>query len=298
MTRPVFVLGTGRCGSTLVHEVLARHEETGFVTNLDDLRLAPSSAWQNRLWRRLPADVTRKGGTRFAPSEGYRVLAREVSPMIVDPVRDLHARDATPWLRDRLVGFVEDRSRRLDAPVFLHKFTGWPRAGLLRACFPDAVFVEVVRDGRAVANSWLQMPWWRGHRAPAEWNFGPLPPDLERLWLEHDRSFPVLAALSWRRLMTAYDEARAEVPPERWHRVRYEDVVDAPREVFADLLGAMGLTWTDAFGAGFERYRFSAARAEAFRVDLAPRDLADVEEVLAGRLDALGYPREAGRVPQ
>ena len=80
MTRPVFVLGTGRCGSTLVHEVLARHEGTGFVTNLDDLKLARSSAWQNRLWRRLPAEVTRKGGARFAPSEGYRVLAREVEP--------------------------------------------------------------------------------------------------------------------------------------------------------------------------------------------------------------------------
>ena len=54
MTRPVFVLGTGRCGSTLVHEVLARHEGTGFMTNLDDLNLSRSSAWQNTVWRRLP----------------------------------------------------------------------------------------------------------------------------------------------------------------------------------------------------------------------------------------------------
>lgn len=293
MTRPVFVLGTGRCGSTLVHEVLARHEGTGFVTNLDDLKLARSSAWQNRLWRRLPAEVTRKGSARFAPSEGYRVLAREVSPMLVDPVRDLTARDATPWLRDRLTTFVEDRSRRLDAPVFLHKFTGWPRAGLLRVCFPDALFIEVVRDGRAVANSWLQMPWWRGHRGPEDWHFGPLPAELERQWVEKGRSFPVLAALAWSQLMTSYDEARAEVPPDRWLRVRYEDVVEAPRDAFAALLAGMGLTWTDSFGSGFDRYRFSSARAEAFADDLSPADLDDIEAVLGDQLIALGYRRHS-----
>ena len=291
MTRPVFVIGSGRCGSTLVHEVLARHELTGFVTNLDDLKLGRSSAWQNRVWRRLPAEVTRKGGTRFAPSEGYRVLAREVSPMLVDPVRDLNARDATPWLRERMVTFVEDRSRRLAAPVFLHKFTGWPRTGFLRACFPDALFIEVVRDGRAVANSWLQMPWWRGHRGPEDWHFGPLPADLQRLWEEKDRSFPVLAALAWRRLMASYDEARSEVPADRWHRIRYEDLVESPRVVLTELLGTMGLTWTDSFAAGFDRYHFSAARAEAYRDDLSPEDLADVEEILGDQLRALGYHR-------
>jgi hypothetical protein len=291
MTRPVFVIGTGRCGSTLVHEVLARHELTGFVTNLDDLKLGRSSAWQNRVWRHLPAEVTRKGGTRFAPSEGYRVLAREVGPILVDPVRDLTARDATPWLRERMVTFVGDRSRRLAAPVFLHKFTGWPRTGFLRACFPDALFIEVVRDGRAVANSWLQMPWWRGHRGPENWHFGPLPADLQRLWEERDRSFPVLAALAWRQLMASYDEARSEVPADRWHRIRYEDLVESPRVVLTELLDTMGLTWTESFAAGFDRYHFSAARAEAYRDDLSPDDLADVEEILGDQLRALGYHR-------
>jgi nucleoside-diphosphate-sugar epimerase len=37
-----FVLGTGRCGSTLIHELLARHEGVGFLSNLDDrLRVDP-----------------------------------------------------------------------------------------------------------------------------------------------------------------------------------------------------------------------------------------------------------------
>ena len=289
MTRPVFVLGTGRCGSTLVHEVLARHPGTGFLTNLDDLGVVRSSAWQNRVWRQLPPGVTRKGGTRFAPTEGYRLLTREVGPMLVDPVRDLRADDASPWLRRRLTALVEDRTRRLGAPVFLHKFTGWSRAGLLRACFPDAQFIEVVRDGRAVANSWLQMPWWRGHQGPGAWHFGPLPADLELLWEESDRSFAVLAALWWRHLMASYDDARDQVPPDCWLRIRYEDVVQSPHDAFADVVERMGLEWNGSYAAAVSRYGFSTARSAAYRTDLAVGELAAVEAVLARSLVELGY---------
>lgn len=289
MSRVVFVLGTGRCGSTLVHEVLARHEDTGFMTNLDDLGVAPSQQWQNTAWRRLPPAVTKKGGARFAPTEGYRAIHREVGPVFVDPIRDLTAADATPWLRERLSEFVTRRADRLGTPVFLHKFTGWPRVGLLHECFPDALFVEVVRDGRAVANSWLQMPWWRGHRGPEQWHFGPLPPELDQIWREHEGSFPVLAALGWRILMESYDDARAQLPPQQWTRVRYEDLVADPRARFGELLSGAGLDWTSAFATGFDRYSFSRSRAEAFRTDLASRDLAAMEDVLQNPLAALGY---------
>lgn len=291
MTRPVFCLGTGRCGSTLLHEVLARHEGTGFVTNLDDLGLGRSSRWQNDLWRRLPPRVTRKGGARFAPSEGYRVLSREVGPVVVDPVRDLTAADATPWLQERMRAFVAEREPRLRSSVFLHKFTGWPRSGFLQECFPDALFVEVLRDGRAVASSWLQMPWWRGHRGPGEWHFGPLPPHLMDLWEQHDRSLPVLAALGWRLLLERYDECRAAVPEDRWVTLRYEDLLADPRERTAGVLDAMGLPWTDAFATGFGRYEFASGRSEAFRRDLAPRDVAAMEDVLGDLLVRHGYHR-------
>lgn len=289
---PVFVLGTGRCGSSLVHEVLARHHEAGFVTNLDDLGVAPSSARQNWLWRQLPPGVSRKGAARFAPSAGLRVLGREVGPVLVDPVRDLDSGDLSPWLRHRLEAFVVDRSRRLASPVFLHRLTGWPRARLLHACFPEARFIEIVRDGRAVANSWLQSSSWQGHRGPAGWHLGPLSPELEQAWTEHDRSFTVLAALGWRLLMASYDEARAHVPPDRWMRVRYEDLVENPYDSFALMLDHMGLEWTSSFARALDRYEFSAAKA-AHRNDLSLAERSAVEAVLARPLAELGYPRDA-----
>lgn len=282
LPRVAFVIGTGRCGSTLVHEILARHPANGFVTNLDDKGIRTSSRVQNQVWRQLPASVTTKGRFRFAPSEAYRALAREVSPALVDPVRDLIAADATPWLSRRMHDFVARRTARLRSEVFLHKFTGWPRTGFLQACFPDCTVIEIVRDPRAVANSWLQMPWWHGHRGPGEWHFGPLAPDQQDAWERHGRSFPVLAALAWQMLMDASDRARSELPEQRWLTVRYEDVVTNPRDSFAGLLSHLGLEWTPEFEGGFRRYSIQAARTDAFRRDLAPGDLAAMDDVLSG----------------
>ena len=100
----IFVIGTGRCGSTLVEEVLCRHAGVGFVSNLEDRFNLPvgASRWNGRLYRRLPAAATQKSRVRYAPSEAYRVLAREVSPLLASPLRDLTASDVTPWLERRL----------------------------------------------------------------------------------------------------------------------------------------------------------------------------------------------------
>ena len=93
----LFVIGTGRCGSTLLARLLAAHPDVGFVADPDD---------------------------PLAPSEAYELLAEEVSPLLVAPCRDLTARDVQPVLRARLRRFFEERARPQRTPVFLHKFTG------------------------------------------------------------------------------------------------------------------------------------------------------------------------------
>ena len=287
-----FVVGTGRCGSTLVHEVLARHPDVGFVSNVDDrLPYLPPALgrWNNVIYRQVPSRFTRKGRLRFAPSEAYRVLGRRVSPSIVAPTRDLLAGDAVPWLAERTRRFFDARADAQGRPLFLHKFTGWPRAGFLDRVFPDARFVHIVRDGRAVANSFVQMPWWRGFEGPERWGWGPLPEAYAREWEESERSFVVLAGIQWKMLLDAFDAARAELPPDRWLELRYEDVVADPRARIAEILTFLGLDWNGAFEDGFVRHAFSPDRTEAFRDDLGIHEVAMLDRVLAGRLARHGY---------
>jgi hypothetical protein len=290
-SRFVFVLGTGRCGSTLVEEVLCRHRSVGFVSNLEDRFNLPVSAgrWNGSLYRRLPAAVTQKSRLRYAPSEAYRVLSREVSPLLASPPRDLLAGDVTPWLERRLRAFFTERAHAQRTDTFLHKFTGWPRAGFIRGVFPTARFIHVVRDGRAVANSWLQMPWWLGYEGPDHWQWGPLPADLAAEWHDSGRSFVVLAGLLWKILIDAFDVARKETRAADWLEVRYEDVATNPRTAFATMLEFCGLPWDAEFERGFERHTFTASRSDAFRRDLAPSDVGRLSSILAAPLAARGY---------
>ena len=306
--RFAFMLGTGRCGSTIVGQVVAMHRDVGFIANVDDrfASLNSTGRLNNRIYRSLPAPLQKRGGRRggvaggrvaagvrsvaMTPSEGYRLLDRHVSPMLTAPVRDLVADDASDWLSDRLRGFFERRAGAQGRPLFLHKFTGWPRAGLLHAVFPDARFVHVVRDGRAVASSLVQQPWWPGFGGPEAWTFGPLEPAEQELWERSGRSFPVLAGLEWRRLMAAFGAARAAVPAESWLELRYEDVVDQPREQFQRLLTHLQLDWDDGFERSFSTLEFTPARAGAYRSELTGRDVELLDEVLAEQLAAHGYP--------
>ena len=287
----VFVLGTGRCGSSLLHEILAQHEDVGFISNLDDrLPLPPAAGrWNGPLYRRVPLSMTRKGRLRFAPSEGYRALTRQVSPVIATPVRDLLASDATPWLAARFARFFGTRAAAQGRDVFLHKFTGWPRAGFVDAALPETRFIHVIRDGRAVANSLMQMPWWRGYEGPTGWGWGPLPDDDRQAWESAGRSFAVLAAIEWKILIDAFTEAKAATDPERWIEVRYEDLVSDPIATIKGVTEFIGLPWSKAFEERSDRYSFDVSRAEAFRDDLAPSDVSDIEAVIGSRLNALGY---------
>jgi len=106
------VAGTGRCGSTLVQELLCRHPATGFVSGLDDKlpKLNLSGKRNGRLYRLgapRPSGMTslahsrkllEKGRLRVAPSEAYNLLDRQVMAGFSKPCRDLVAGDLTPYV--------------------------------------------------------------------------------------------------------------------------------------------------------------------------------------------------------
>ncbi|WP_329009384.1 sulfotransferase [Micromonospora rifamycinica] len=297
------VVGTGRCGSTLVQELLSRHPGVGFVSGVDDKlsRLNLAGRFNGSLYRRSaprPAGMTslrhsrrllEKGRLRVAPSEAYHLLDRHVVAGFSRPCRDLTAEDLTPYLRRRLRAFFDARIERQGCRLLLHHVTGWPRTGFLRAGYPELRVVNVVRDGRAVTNSWLQMGWWDGWRGPENWFLGPLPTDLRREWEEYGRSFPVLAALGWKMLMDRFAEARAAHPEGQWLDVRYEDLLADPRAEVARMLDFLHLDWSPAFERGFGRYRFHVGRQAAYHEELGDAQLAAVERVLDKPLRQWGY---------
>jgi len=297
------ITGTGRSGTTLVQETLSRHPAVGFISGLDDKLplLNLTGRYNGRLYRWMPqrdsrmralkesTKVLEKGRLRIAPSEAYSLIDRYVFAGFSKPCRDLLAGDMTPYLQPRVADFFDSRIRSQGCDVLLQHLTGWPRTGFLRAAVPDLRVIHVVRDGRAVASSWLQMGWWDGWRGPDSWFLGPLDADLRQEWEDSGRSFPVLAALGWKMLMSAFDDAQAQCPPEQWLNVRYEDVLADPRPAFASMLDFLGLDWDEAFEAGFGRHVIQGGREAAYREELTPTQLSAVEVVLEKPLSRWGY---------
>jgi hypothetical protein len=286
-----FVLGTGRCGSSLVHEVLSRHPDIGFVSNVDDL-LAPlglKGRWNNAIYSGVPPSLTRKGRIRFAPSEAYRILDRQVSPMISAPSRDLVAADASPWVADRFRAFFRERARAQGKPVFSHKFTGWPRAGFIDAVLPDARYIHVIRDGRAVAASMVQMPWWRGFEGPDAWGWGPLPAAYRQEWELSGRSFPVLAGVQWKMLLDAFELARDAVDPDRWLDVRYEDFLENPGGTIETIVGFLARARSPVLHRAVGLQCFDASRRNAYERSLSEQDVSTLNRILATHLERYGY---------
>jgi hypothetical protein len=272
--RYLFLVGTGRCGSTLVAEVLADHPDLGWVP------LYPGPLGR----------LARAPGLKPRPSEAYPLFRKEVSPMLVEMHRDLTAADAAPWLERRLRRFFDRRAEAQGRAVFMHKFTGWPRARLLAVVFPEARFVHVYRDGRSVANSLLQVRWWRGYQGVPAWGFGDLSEQERRDWEATGNSWAYLAGLEWRRLMAAFEVARDEIGSERWLDVRYEDFVARPAEGTTEILRFAGLDRWDGLERHIQRLSVSEGRRDSYRDELRPEDVAVLESLLAPTLERWGYP--------
>ena len=287
----VFIIGTGRGGSSFVHEVLAKHEDFGFVSNIEDNfpRINTYGKWNNKLYGSALGKYTKKGGLRFAPSEAYNLISKEVSVIYANSNRDLLAQDVTPYLANRFQTFFETRNQAQQKKVFSHKYTGWPRIGFFQEIFPEAKFINIVRDGRAVANSWLQMDWWGGYRGPKQWLWRDLTSDEYSQWAKHNHSYPFLAGMSWKILMDAFHQAEESLNPENYLKLRYEDILQDPRKAFESMTDFCNLEWTARFNTKFEKQQIKAGRSTAYKRDLTSEQLQDVEVPINHLLEQYGY---------
>jgi hypothetical protein len=203
------------------------------------------------------------------------------------PCRDLVAADAMPDVAERVPAFLAQLTTPARTRPLL-KITGWPRIGFLNEIFPDAVFIHVLRDGRAVVNSFLKVDWWAGWRGPANWRWGELSPLHRDEWERYGKSFVALAGIQWKILMDAMEAAKRSLPSDRLLEIRYEDVCADPPKLFHRAVDFSGLEWA----SGFERVvRSQTFRSEndKWRRDLTPRQQSILEDVLSCHLRRYGY---------
>jgi omega-hydroxy-beta-dihydromenaquinone-9 sulfotransferase len=173
-------------------------------------------------------------------------------------------------------------------PHLLCKITGWPRLGFLNAVYPQAKFINVIRDGRAVASSLLRVWFWRGWHGPDNWDWGPLSAEQDRRWKSYGSSFVALAALQWEILMDAYERTKHIVPAERMLEVRYEDLCADPVGVTRRATEFAGLDFPASFQRSVQRLRLES-RNDKWKQGLSPAQQNVLNECIREPLARWGY---------
>ncbi|MEO6057274.1 MAG: sulfotransferase [Gemmatimonadales bacterium] len=295
--KPIILVGTGRCGSTVFHRLLARHPQLMWLSGFCD-RYPAEPKWNRRAVTALDNPLVRRAfGDRIQPGECYRFWDRHAYGFS-EPCRDLVRTDVSARVKKQVRAAMEamltpTRNR------LLVKITGWPRIGFLNEIFEDAKFVHIVRDGRAVASSLLHVNFWRGWYGPQGWRAGLLSPEDQATWEAYDRSFVALAGLEWRIQMRAIEAARQAVDPSRFFEIKYEAFCDQPLETYRRVLEFAELPGS----AEFERHIAAASirnMSNRWRGDLAPGQQHLLDELLHDDLLRSGYDVSASatRIPE
>ncbi|MGH2712972.1 MAG: sulfotransferase family protein [Thermoleophilaceae bacterium] len=311
LDKPVFLIGMGRGGSTMIFEVLAASPELGWfsrylnlvpwfppvaaLSRLADvhpaLRSSIGRSDQGGGWTRKLRRVER---ARLGPNEAYRVWDCCCEKSFAE---GFLAVEAPGPERDRARALVSKVLRYQGKPRFVAKLTGPPRIAYLSSIFPDARFVHLIRDGRAVVQSLLKVPFWKDTfrlREPA-WK-GALTAEQLGRWEKLGRPPAALAALEWRRVI---ETARAEATdhaPGRYAELRYEDFLGDPHRSLDEIEDFCELSRDPKVHAFLAR-RYELRNMNAgWRSTLEPAEVEMLEELIGDLLLELGYevPYRAG----
>ncbi len=121
------------------------------------------------------------------------------------------------------------------------KLTGPPRIKFLRRIFPEAHFVHILRDPRAVIHSQLKVERWRpgGNFENPWWN--DLPQDYCEAWRDSGKPPIVLLAYQLRNIMEQVRQEGSLLPPRQFFEIRYEDFIRDVSGRTRDILRSCGL---------------------------------------------------------
>jgi len=254
--RPVFILSLPRSGSSMLQDLMCANPAFAYTTNFMDI-CRNSSVCAAEVMRKkfgfnirgerfLKDSVAVDGGSPADPvatwldvfgEDAFHISEQPVCEGPIDPEAAVRAKQK---VREVLWTFGEPRRRFFcKTPMLL------PYAGALQAIFPDAKFIHLIRDPRAVANSMVKI-----HRICDE--------QLKAICARKKRPLPDGQFVPYPRLpklaayLDAYGAEDLQTPAHLWndaieymdsqreslsnlHEVRFESILEDPAGELAAL---------------------------------------------------------------
>jgi hypothetical protein len=290
--RPIFITGLGRSGTTIIHTLLSKHSNVNWLSLL--CAKFPERLYLNR-WLMRALDVPLVNvylKRRFVPLEDYPFWDHYYGGFGY-PGRDLFASDVdvstAKSIRRAFSQLVTVKKNRV-----LIKITGAPRISFLHAIFPDAKFIHVTRDGRAVAASRMKAPFWNGWRGWRGFSLWPerMPAHYEQEWERHGFSFVALAGIEWKAHIDQMTEVRRDYPHINIMEARYETFCADPVGQLREIANFCELEWDAKFENRMKQEYVSSENSK-WQSQFTEEQQAILQDVLAERLTEQGYVVES-----
>ena len=271
----VFIVGCPRSGTTLLQRMLDAHPavavapETFFIRRFWKRRAEYGDLQRDAAFERLLRDITAmpEFGEMGLDADAFTAAAQDAERSYATLFR-LLLRQFTDQRTAQVVG-EKTPNHVLYLPT-LHDF------------FPDARFIHLVRDPRAVVNSWQSVPWSSGRA----WR------DAE-IWIEY----------------VAAGRAAAPLIGEALQVIHFEELVRVPEQTLRRVCAHLALDYDPAMLAFHERtpqtvnverepwkanttQPIDPSVAEQWRSSLTPRQVAEIEAVAAEEMSRWGYVPE------
>jgi len=244
---PLFLVGTGRCGSTIVYSCLAMHPDLAWIPSwLTTAPRWPILTAANRFWELPGTDRWREARFFPKPVEPNTVWERWVP--------EFHREDAEPdaltQARATLVSLIDRVKRYHGKPRYLGKLVGRPvKVELLAAVFPSARFVHVTRDLKPTVSSLLLVDFFQNNAPLDRWPWGTIPEALLEFYRANGSAEEVAAAITVVLNRVEVDRQLSRVSADRWIEVSYPGFINRPIEEMRRIGEHAGLS----LDAGFER---------------------------------------------
>jgi hypothetical protein len=304
--KPIFFVGMPRSGTTLLLEVFSARSDLAWFSRLMNRfprlpalsvteRLAVHPSLRSTMRRsdqirpRLRR-LQRLERVRLGPTEGNTVWRHWLGDWFTSEY--LLGVAATEEERQRARDLVRKLIRYQGKQRFVAKLTGPGRVGYLSSVFPDALFIHVIRDGRAVVHSLMNFPAWRDtfrYREPA-WRNGLSEQDLAR-WRGSGASPLALAAIEWRAVIESIRTEAAKLAPAQYFEVRYEDFLADPHGKLDQITAFCELPRSRAAHEFMNRRIKLRDMNYQWRRAFTPEQVDVLDDLTGNLLSELGYRR-------
>lgn len=228
---PIIFIGTGRCGSTLIFGIISHHEQLAWPPNFTDQR--PYLPVELNLARRIFPKA-------FKPAENFK-LWNKLTPSKINFRRDFLVQERTTKKEaDKIRNYFFKVTKYQGKKRLAFKITGPSRIGYLKSIFPNAVFIQIIRDPLPTISSWINVSFWKERGMHQLWWRGAYTSE-EQQWAVANKNNPVLlAALQYKKIMEVTNK---EVKDNNVQclTVKYEDFIQNPKKEIGRILSFSNL---------------------------------------------------------